>query len=38
MRTFQLSDAKSHNFWNIDVQGDRFTVTYGKVGTAGQSR
>jgi uncharacterized protein (TIGR02996 family) len=38
MRTFQLSDAKSHKFWNIEVQGDRFTVTYGKVGTAGQSQ
>jgi len=38
MRTFQFSDAKSHKFWNIDVEGDRFTVTYGKVGTAGQSQ
>jgi uncharacterized protein (TIGR02996 family) len=38
MRTFQFSDAKSHKFWNIDVQGDQFTVTYGKVGTAGQSQ
>jgi uncharacterized protein (TIGR02996 family) len=38
MRTFQFSDAKSHKFWNIDVQGIGFTVTYGKVGTAGQSQ
>jgi uncharacterized protein (TIGR02996 family) len=38
MRTFQYSDAKSHKFWNIDVQGTGFTVTYGKVGTAGQSQ
>jgi uncharacterized protein (TIGR02996 family) len=38
MRTFQFSDAKSHKFWNIDVQGTRFTVTFGKVGTAGQSQ
>jgi uncharacterized protein (TIGR02996 family) len=38
MRTFQYSDAKSHKFWNIDVQGKRFTVTFGKVGTAGQSQ
>ena len=37
MRTFQFSDAKSHKFWNIDVDGESFTVTYGKVGTAGQS-
>lgn len=38
MRTFQFSDAKSHKFWAIDVQGSSFTVTYGKVGTAGQSQ
>ena len=38
MRTFQFSDAKSHKFWNIDVQGNGFTVAYGKVGTAGQSQ
>jgi uncharacterized protein (TIGR02996 family) len=38
MRTFQFSDAKSHKFWNIDVQGKSFTVTFGKIGTAGQSQ
>ena len=38
MRTFQFSDAKSHKFWNIDVQGASFTVTYGKIGTAGQTQ
>lgn len=37
MRTFQYSDAKSHKFWTIDVQGASFTVTYGKVGAAGQT-
>jgi uncharacterized protein (TIGR02996 family) len=37
MRTFQFSDAKSHKFWTIDVSGNSFTVTYGKVGTAGQT-
>ncbi len=37
MRTFQYSDAKSHKFWNIAVSGNSFTVTYGKVGSAGQS-
>ena len=35
MRSFQYSDAKSHKFWTIDVQGSAFTVTYGKVGSAG---
>ena len=38
MRTFQFSDAKSHKFWNIDVTGTSFTVTYGKIGTAGQTQ
>ncbi len=38
MRTFQYSDAKSHKFWNIAVSGSSFTVTYGKVGSAGQSK
>jgi len=38
MRTFQFSDAKSHKFWNIDVQGAAVTVTYGKIGTAGQTQ
>ncbi len=38
MRTFQYSDATSHKFWNIDVSGNSFTVTYGKVGAAGQTQ
>src|SRR5262249_5005166 len=38
MQTFQYSDAKSHKFWNIEVSGTSFTVTYGKVGTAGQTQ
>ncbi len=38
MRNFQFSDAKSHKFWNIEVQGNTFTVTYGKVGSAGQTQ
>jgi uncharacterized protein (TIGR02996 family) len=38
MRTFQYSDAKSHKFWNIEVSGSSFTVTYGKVGSAGQTQ
>ena len=37
MRTFSYSDAKSHKFWTIDVTGTGFAVTYGKIGTAGQS-
>jgi uncharacterized protein (TIGR02996 family) len=38
MRTFVYSDAKSHKFWNIDLKGKTFTVTYGRQGTAGQSQ
>ncbi len=38
MRTFQYSDAKSHKFWNIEVRGSSFTVTFGKVGAAGQTQ
>jgi uncharacterized protein (TIGR02996 family) len=38
MRTFQYSDAKSHKFWNIEVSGASFTVTYGKVGAKGQTQ
>jgi uncharacterized protein (TIGR02996 family) len=38
MRTFTYSDAKSHKFWNIELQGKSFTVTYGRQGTSGQSQ
>jgi uncharacterized protein (TIGR02996 family) len=38
MRTFQYSDAKSHKFWNIELTGKSFTVTYGRVGSAGQTQ
>jgi uncharacterized protein (TIGR02996 family) len=38
MRTFTYSDAKSHKFWNIELQGNAFTVTYGRQGTAGQTQ
>jgi uncharacterized protein (TIGR02996 family) len=37
VRTFQFSDAKSHKFWSVEVAGTELTVTYGKVGTAGQT-
>jgi uncharacterized protein (TIGR02996 family) len=38
MRTFEFTDAKSRKFWNIDVKDNAFTVTYGKIGTVGQSQ
>jgi uncharacterized protein (TIGR02996 family) len=38
MRTFTFSDVKSHKFWNIELQGNSFTVTYGRQGTTGQTQ
>jgi uncharacterized protein (TIGR02996 family) len=38
MRQFTYSDAKSHKFWNIELQGNSFTVTYGRQGTTGQTQ
>jgi uncharacterized protein (TIGR02996 family) len=38
MRTFVYSDEKSHKFWSIDLVGTTFRVTFGKVGTAGQTQ
>ncbi|MBK8475275.1 MAG: WGR domain-containing protein [Opitutaceae bacterium] len=30
-------DAKSSKFWNIELDGSAHTVTYGRIGTSGQS-
>lgn len=38
MRTFVFTDDKSNKFWNIALQGTSFTVTFGKVGTKGQTQ
>lgn len=38
MRTFEYTDAKSNKFWSIDLQGKQFTVTFGKIGTNGQTQ
>ncbi len=35
-RVFHFQDGKSSKFWQIDVDGSRHTVRYGRVGTAGQ--
>jgi uncharacterized protein (TIGR02996 family) len=37
-RTFEFSDASSHKFWNIELAGERLTVTYGRIGSAGQTQ
>lgn len=36
MRRFEFQDGKSHKFWEIEIEGDAFTVRYGKFGTDGQ--
>jgi uncharacterized protein (TIGR02996 family) len=38
MRTFTYRDAKSHKFWNIELEGNSFTVTFGRHGTTGQTQ
>jgi uncharacterized protein (TIGR02996 family) len=38
MRTFVFTDDKSNKFWNIELQGKSFTVTFGRVGTKGQTQ
>ena len=37
MPRYELSDGKSNKFWEIEVNGDSYTVCYGKIGTNGQS-
>lgn len=37
MPRYEFKDGKSHKFWEIAQSGNTFTVTYGRVGTAGQS-
>ena len=37
-RTFIYTDEKSNKFWTIEVNGNSYTVNYGKAGTAGQTQ
>jgi predicted DNA-binding WGR domain protein len=37
-RTLELRDGKSNRFWTIRVDGDSYAVTFGKLGSAGQTR
>jgi predicted DNA-binding WGR domain protein len=37
-RIFEFADDKSNKFWTIETNGNEFTVTFGKTGTAGQSQ
>ncbi|MBI5497019.1 MAG: WGR domain-containing protein [Deltaproteobacteria bacterium] len=38
MRRFEFVEGTSSKFWCIDLQGTSFTVTFGRIGTAGQSQ
>ncbi|MGE3808839.1 MAG: WGR domain-containing protein, partial [Gemmataceae bacterium] len=38
MRTFEFNDGKSNKFWNIELDGEAFTVTFGRIGTGGQTQ
>ena len=38
MRRFEFSDATSNKFWEVDVDGKTLNVTFGKIGTKGQSK
>ena len=37
MQRFEFNDGKSNKFWEITVEGDSFTVRYGRMGTDGQT-
>ena len=38
MRRFEFSDSTSNKFWEVDVKGKTLHVTFGKIGTKGQSK
>src|SRR5262249_24951048 len=37
-RTFVFTDEESNKFWNIELRGARTLVTFGKVGSKGQTQ
>src|SRR5438067_1680383 len=37
-REFQFTEGGSQKFWAIEVDGPRFTVQFGRLGTAGQTQ
>ncbi|QQS07042.1 MAG: STM4015 family protein [Fibrobacterota bacterium] len=38
MTYLEFKDGTSHKFWQIELEGASFTVTYGRIGTAGQAK
>ena len=37
-RELVFQDGSSNKFWNIELSGSSFTVTFGRIGTAGQEQ
>lgn len=37
-RRFEYTDARSHKFWSIRLDGCSYTVQYGRIGTVGQTQ
>jgi predicted DNA-binding WGR domain protein len=38
VRRFELSEGTSNKFWQIALDGAAFTVTWGRIGTNGQTQ
>ena len=38
MRRFEFSDSTSNKFWEVEVKSKTLNVTFGKIGTKGQSK
>ena len=38
MKTYIYQDEKSHKFWAVEQQGNELHISWGKVGTKGQSQ
>jgi uncharacterized protein (TIGR02996 family) len=38
MRTFEFIDDGSRKFWNIELDGNKTIVTFGRIGTKGQTK
>ena len=38
MRRFEFSESSSNKFWEVDVKGKTLNLTFGKIGTKGQSK
>jgi uncharacterized protein (TIGR02996 family) len=38
MRAFRYTDETSAKFWNIELKGNQFTVTFGRLGSQGQTQ